>query len=54
MLRDRSRGSTLIGSASCGLEEVVSVFIGKRIADVSDRLPDVIVGSGGSVSDQGA
>ncbi|HQU68991.1 MAG TPA: hypothetical protein PLI43_12450 [Albidovulum sp.] len=42
----------LIGSLSCRFEEVVAFFIGEMIADVADRLPKLIVGSGGSFSDQ--
>ncbi|WP_426037586.1 hypothetical protein [Cypionkella sp. TWP1-2-1b2] len=43
--------SRLIGSVSYRFEEVVAFFVGEQIADVTDRLPKLIVGSGGSFSE---
>ena len=42
-----------IGFMSCGFEEVVAFFVPEEVADVSDRLPELVIGSGGRLSDQG-
>lgn len=41
------------GFISCGFEEVVAFFFGEEVADLSDRLPELVVGSGSGLSDQG-
>ena len=44
--------SRLIGFVTCGFEEVVAFFVREQIADVSDRVPELIVGSGGGFPEQ--
>lgn len=44
--------SRLIGSVSCGLDEVVALFVRDQIADMADCLPKLIVYSRCFFSDQ--
>ena len=42
-----------IGLISCGFEEIVAFFFGKEVADVADRLPELVTGPGCGFADQG-
>ena len=42
-----------IGFISCSFEEVVAFFVLEDVADGSDGLPELVIGSGGGLSDQG-
>ena len=33
-----------IGLISCGFEEIVAIFFGEEVADVADRLPELVMG----------
>ena len=41
-----------IGFIPCGFEEVVAFFILEEVADVSDGLLELVIASGGRLSDQ--
>ena len=43
----------LIGSVSCGIEEVEAFFVSEEVADVTNGIPERIVSAGGGLSDQG-
>jgi hypothetical protein len=49
----KTSGSRLIGLIACCSEVVVAFLLGEEIADVSDSLPEGVVGSGGCFADQG-
>ncbi|WP_305292488.1 hypothetical protein [Paracoccus wurundjeri] len=44
--------SRLIGSVSCGLEEVVAFFVGEEVAHIADSLPEHIISPSRRLPDQ--
>jgi len=40
-----------IGFIACGFEEVAAFFVPEKVADVADGLPQLVVGSGGGLSE---
>ena len=45
--------SRLVGVVSGGFEDALAFLVGEQVADMADRLPKLIIGSRGGLSDQG-